>query len=102
MGQLNSLVPPNLEHNAGRGDIEKVRTKAYITSAVPLNGEQVQRIREILSDKTDKHVEISFRTDPSLIGGLWIQMDGRFIDMSVKRQIHDMRDSIKRSIADGF
>ena len=72
-------------------------TVAQVISATELSETQVSALSELLSRKLNKEVEVSASTDPSLLGGLYIHVDGCVIDRSVKKQISDMKDSLKRS-----
>ncbi|MCL1819840.1 MAG: ATP synthase F1 subunit delta [Oscillospiraceae bacterium] len=72
------------------------KTEAYVISATELSGEQVSALKELLSKKLDKDVEILLRVDPSVIGGLYIRTDGYLLDRTVKRQLRDMEDSMKK------
>jgi len=76
------------------------RTTANVTSAIELNEGQISALKELLSKKLNKHVEISLKVDPSVIGGLYIHVDGYFIvDQTMKKRLHDMKVNIKRSTA---
>jgi len=73
------------------------RTTALVISAIPLREEQTNALAELLSKKINKQVSIEQRTDPSVIGGLFIQVDGYFIDRTVKTRLQD----IKLSLSEG-
>jgi len=66
------------------------KTTAQVTSAVRLNQHQISALKTVLSKKTGKQVDISLRTDTSLIGGLHIHVDGHVVDSTVKKQLRDI------------
>ncbi|MCL2671599.1 MAG: F0F1 ATP synthase subunit delta [Clostridiales bacterium] len=69
---------------------------ATVVSAAELSDAQLSALTALLSQKLHNEVVLSVSIDPSLIGGLYIHVDGRVIDRSVKRQIADMKDSLKK------
>ena len=72
------------------------KTTATIISAVELSDEQCSAIKQVLSRKLDKQVEIAVKVDPTVVGGFYIQVDGFFIDRTVKKQLHDIKVSIEK------
>ena len=71
-------------------------TTAHVVSAATLSEAQLCALADMLSKKLNKQVEISPGIDPSLLGGLYIQVDGRVIDHTVKKQLSDIKENIKR------
>jgi len=70
------------------------RSTALVISAVSLSDEQTGALSEMLSKKLDKQVDISVKVDPSIIGGLYIQVDGYFIDRTIKNRLRDINSSL--------
>ena len=77
--------------------IERHQKKATagVISAVEFTAGQAEALREILSKKLDKHVEINVKVDPSIIGGPYINVDGYFIDQTIKRRLRDLAAEMK-------
>ena len=71
---------------------------AKITTASPLSEDQLHRLREKLEKATGKTVDMRVTTDPSLIGGLRAELDGRLIDGSVRNKIDSIRDNLKKMV----
>jgi len=69
--------------------------QAHVTSASELSGQQVLELKKILSDKLDKRVDVFVKVDPSVIGGPFINVDGYYIDRTIKTKLHDMAASMK-------
>lgn len=68
---------------------------AYVTSAAPLNGVEMDALRKNLEKRLGHKVECVFSTDASLIGGVVVRVDGKVIDSSIKSQLSDIRELIK-------
>ena len=90
------LIVPALTAFLYRGEHRDEKALAHIFSAMELKQEQASALEHTLSLKLNKKVELSLDTDPSLIGGLCIHVDGYVIDRTVKKQLADLRDAIKR------
>jgi len=76
--------------------IEKYQRKARakVISATELSDEQISSLTAMLSRKLDKTVEVTPTVDPTVIGGIYIYVDGFFIDRTVKTLLRDMKSSI--------
>jgi len=77
---------------ANRGEVE-----ATIISADPLTKSQVSAIEAAMKNQvgSDKSVILSAQVDPSILGGLQVQIGDQFLDLSVGSKI----DSISRTAA---
>ena len=65
---------------------------AYFTSPFELTAEQKTKIEKRLLDTTDyKKMEITYREDKTLIGGLVIRIGDRVIDTSIKSRLEELR-----------
>jgi len=79
---LKSLIELIKKHN-------KIVT-ARVLSASAYDTNQAEALREILSKKLKKQVELDLKVDPSLIGGPYIFVDGYYIDWTVKKRLRDL------------
>ena len=65
--------------------------QAKVTSAIAIDDEMKQRIKDKLLATTDyKEIEIDYETDPSLIGGMVIRIKDRIVDNSVKTKLENI------------
>ena len=65
--------------------------QAKVTSAIAIDDEMKQRIKDKLISTTDyKEIEIDYETDPSLIGGMVIRIKDRIVDNSVKTKLENI------------
>ena len=85
---ISKFIAMAEEHNG--------KTDAVVVSAAELDEKQISALKGLLSKKLSKQVEISQKVDASLIGGMYILVDGYLIDRTVKKQLDDLRDSIKK------
>ena len=70
--------------------------RATLVSATELSSEAVEKIRTILSQKTGKDVILEIKQDPSLLGGIVTKIGDLVLDGSIKTQLLNMRESLKR------
>jgi F-type H+-transporting ATPase subunit delta len=70
--------------------------RATLTSAVALPDETVQKIRATLSKRTGKDIILEVSQDPSLIGGLVTRIGDLVLDGSIRTQLLNMRETLKR------
>lgn len=67
---------------------------AYVYSAAPLKDEQIDSIKQKLSQKLNKQVIIQTEICKDLIGGIKINVDGHVIDASIKKQIENLKKQL--------
>lgn len=70
--------------------------RASLVSANELSSEAVEKIRKALSKKTGKDIVLDIKTDPALIGGVITKIGDLVLDGSIKTQLLNMRESLKR------
>jgi len=70
--------------------------RASLVSANELSPETIEKIRETLSKKTGKDIILDIEQDPSLIGGIVTKIGDLVLDGSIKTQLLNMRESLKR------
>ncbi len=70
--------------------------RASLVSATELSEGVIEKIRESLSRMTGREVRLEVEQDPSLIGGIVTRIGDLVLDGSVKTQLLNMRESLKR------
>jgi F-type H+-transporting ATPase subunit delta len=70
--------------------------RASLISATDLSSETVDKIRNTLSEKTGKDIILEVEQDPDLIGGIVTRIGDLVLDGSIKTQLLNMRESLKR------
>ncbi len=75
-------------------DLRLNRAEALVTTAVPLNEEQRERLRLRLSEQSGKSIRLKEQLDPNILGGVVVQLGTRVIDGSVKSSLSRMREEL--------
>ncbi len=70
--------------------------RASMVSATELSSETVEKIRATLSKKTGKDIILEVEQDPSLIGGIITRIGDLVLDGSIRTQLLNMKESLKR------
>ncbi|HEX2980415.1 MAG TPA: F0F1 ATP synthase subunit B [Anaerolineaceae bacterium] len=75
-------------------NIEMNGTSAEVTSALPLTSDEQDLVKRDILAKTGSAATVSFRVDPSILGGLVVRVGDKVMDGSVSGQLQNMRQSI--------
>ena len=75
------------------------KTTATVVSAVELGPRQIGSLAALLSRKLSKQVDIVQKVDTSVIGGLYINVDGYFIDRTIKTRLHEIKLDLIESMS---
>ncbi len=68
--------------------------RAELRTAVPLDGETENRLREVLEGITGKKILLEKRVDKSLIGGVVVRMGDKLLDSSIRTRLGDMKEAL--------
>jgi F-type H+-transporting ATPase subunit delta len=77
--------------NAAKG-----RVQARVVAAAPLDEGVLERVREMLRRISGKEVVLQEESDPTLLGGIMVELEGRIYDGTVRTQLEKMRERIAR------
>lgn len=69
---------------------------AYVTSAVALTDGQRERLQHKLEALTGHTVVLECTVDEALLGGMTVQIDGKVLDGSLRRRLHDVKEVIEQ------
>ena len=72
------------------------RIAAKVVSPGSLDSVMVDRLRDVLHRISGKQVVLQQETDPSLIGGVLVEFEGKVYDGSVRTQLEKMKQRIVR------
>lgn len=70
------------------------KTTANVVSAHPLSEEQISTLAAKLAKKLDKEVSVNVIVDPSVIGGIYVHVDGHLFDRTIKTQLRELSDNL--------
>lgn len=73
------------------------RLKGAVTSAVPLSDEEAVLLRERLERLAGKPVYLEGKVDPSLLGGLIVQLKSTVYDGSLRAQLLRMKEQLLKT-----
>jgi len=94
-GRIGFMQTINEFYQALADELKGV-AKASLVSATALSSETIEKIRQALSKMTGKDVKLDVQQDTSLIGGIVTKIGDLVLDGSVKTQLLNMRESLKR------
>ncbi len=91
LGELKAVIGTVRSLASGhRGE-----TSAEVTSAHPLNDDQLARLKSNLKARLGRDVAIDAKVDPSLLGGLVIRHGSQMIDSSIKTKLNNLALAMK-------
>ena len=70
-------------------------TTAEITSAHPLDGEQVAALKDKLRQRFGRDVAIDAKVDPAILGGLVVKLGSQQIDGSIRTKLNTLAHAMK-------
>ena len=70
-------------------------TTAEVTSAFPLNDDQVAALKANLKARGGTDVVLDARVDPSILGGIVVRLGSRMIDASIKTKLNTLALAMK-------
>lgn len=77
-------------------DISKHISVAQVTSSIELTVQEKEKLQQKLEKISGHSVVLECSVDKSLLGGIIIEMDGKIIDGSLQRRLHEVKDVISR------
>lgn len=69
-----------------------------VTTAFPLSSEQREKVKKKMAEIIGKNIEMSEKTDKSLVGGIVVDYGDTRMDGSVKTRLEGLRDSFSKLI----
>jgi F-type H+-transporting ATPase subunit delta len=72
------------------------RTEARLRSAQPLDDATRERLVAVLSRRTGRQVSVEVEVDPSLIGGVVVQVGSLVFDGSLQTQLEQLRHNLTK------
>jgi len=87
---LPAIIGKFVEKAAG----SRSETSAEVTTAVTLDDGQQQRLVDTLSRRFARRVSLKVTVDPSILGGLIVQIGDTIIDGSVRSRLEQLKNSL--------
>ena len=79
---------------ADLGAAVRSRSLATVTSAVPLDEAQQQRLASSLSSQLGREVQLQVEVDPTVVGGVLVRVGDEVIDGSTRSRLADARRAL--------
>ena len=70
-------------------------TTAEVTSARPLDDDQIAALKAQLGIRAGRDVRIDARVDPNILGGIVVRLGSQMIDASIRTKIHTLATAMK-------
>ena len=74
--------------------IQRGEVIAKLTSAKELSNSELENIKNSLKDNFGTNLKLKFNHDPSIIGGLIIQVGSIMIDTSIKNKLQQIENNM--------
>ncbi len=69
---------------------------AIVSSVLPLDDAQKKALTKKLEAHLRRSVRLSFKIDPTLLGGVRVELDGCVLDGSLRHRLNDIKDVMLR------
>jgi F-type H+-transporting ATPase subunit delta len=91
LGQLGNVIRAfNMLSARHRGE-----TTAEVTSAHPLTDDQVAALKANLKTRLGRDVAVDLNVDPTILGGLVVQVGSQMIDGSIRTKLNTLAHAMK-------
>lgn len=90
-GRISELYGALDEYFALYAESEKI-IPAKITSAIELTDGEKSRLTERLEKTHSCKINPEYITDPSLIGGITVEIDGKILDGSIRHKLREVKE----------
>ena len=91
LGQLGAVIRAfDMLAARHRGEI-----KAEVTSAHPLDDDQVAALRANLKSRMGRDIAVDMNVDPAILGGLVVQIGSQMIDGSIRTKLNTLATAMK-------
>jgi F-type H+-transporting ATPase subunit delta len=99
-GRLNELPAMIEGFEARHAELEK-RLEVELTTAIPIDEGQAERLRKQLSEGSGQTVSLTRRVDPGILGGVVLRARDLLIDASVRGRLEALRLTLRKARLSG-
>ena len=93
-----SLGPSVASYIRELADEERGVLRAVVTTAVELDADRLERVRQRIVDTTGRNrVELETRVDPAILGGMLVRIGDQMLDGSTRARLQELRSSLERA-----
>ena len=91
-----ALLPEIQGHFSTLLDAENGVLRGTVTTAIALDEEKQDELKERLERQADRSIVLGFNEDPAILGGLILTVGDRIMDASLRAQLGILKENIKR------
>lgn len=95
---LVDAVPEACDEYSELLDRQEGRQRVEVTTAVPLEDSEVERITNFISGLIGREVVVTAHVDEEILGGLVIQIGDRLLDGSARARLEGLRERLASGI----
>lgn len=92
-----NLIPDTIVEYDRLCDLKYGIVRAVATTAVPMPESRRKTLEAALEARTGKDVQVQYVTDPSVLGGIRIEMDGVLMDGTVEGRLKQLKNVMEQS-----
>ncbi len=89
-----NILDDVLEQYQAVADLVGGRSRATVTTAIPITEDRRAGLKKTLEDVTNRTVEVNTRVDPEILGGVVVKMGNKVIDGSVATRLKNLRKKL--------
>ena len=90
-----SALPDIVRSFAAIAAAQRGEVSAEVTSAHPLNDDQIAQLAAKLKAREGKEVKVKASVDPEILGGLVVRIGSRQIDSSIRTRLNTLANAMK-------
>jgi F-type H+-transporting ATPase subunit delta len=68
-----------------------------VTSAIELDDETIENIKERIAEQTDRKIELTTEVDPDIVGGIVLRVGNSILDASIRNRLEQVRRQLARA-----
>jgi len=76
-------------------DKKRKRIRATITTVISLSSGSIEKLKQTLAQALNAEVVLESKVDPSILGGLIVNLDGKVVDGSIRHQLQRLAKFLK-------
>jgi ATP synthase F1 delta subunit len=76
---------------------ENRRLPVTVTSAIELDESTVRQIGDAIGEQTGRHIELTSKVDPDILGGIVLRVGNSILDASIRNRLEQLRKQVASS-----